>query len=110
MLDRLSTTLKCFGAIAIAILIARSARANSTEYVFSAPPEVDNNVVEEIPTKEGDYPLYECNIETSEKGETEILDDDNNTKIDSHDCDCIDCVEEPEEPQTKLSSRNRQKK
>ena len=110
MIDRLSTTLKCFGAIAIAILIVRVDRADSTEYVFSAPPEVDNEVVEEIPAKEGDYPLYECNIETSETGETEIVDDDNNTKIDSHDCDCLDCEDAREESQTKLSSRNRHKK
>ena len=109
MINLLFTALKCSGAIAIIILAVKADRAGSTEYVFSAPPEVDNDVVEEIPTKDGDYPLYECNIETSETGESETVDDDNNTKIDSHDCDCIDC-EDDRESQTKSSSRNRQTK
>lgn len=96
MIDRLFTALKCSGTIAVILFTVKANRANSTEYVFSAPPEIDNNVVEEIPAKE-DYPLYECNVETSETGETETVDDDNNTKIDSHDCDCIDCEETTQE-------------
>lgn len=111
MIDLLFTALKYSGAVTLFFLTIEVERVNSTEYVFSAPPEVDNNVVEEIPAREDDYPLYECNIETSEKEEIAAEDDDNNSKIDSHDCDCVDCEEtSQEEPKTKLSSNNRQKK
>ena len=112
MINKLSTALKCSGAMTIALVMVVASRANSTEYVFSAPPEVDKNVAEEIPAQEVDYPFYECDVEASEKGEM-VTDEDNNTKIDSHDCDCIDCGEvtsEQEAEQTKLNSLNKQKR
>ena len=70
-------------AIAIPLLFAIKVRANPTEYVFIAPPEVDNEV--EIPASETDYPLYECSPEAD--------DSDEETALDSHDCTCTDCDE-----------------
>ncbi len=83
----------------------------ATEYVFSAPPEVDNNVAEEIPTQEADYPLYECEAVSDQETIGEI-DESDSAKIDSHNCECIDCeeVSQEEEKQTKLSSNNQSKK
>ena len=110
MIDLLFTALKYSGAVTLIFLTIKVDRANSKEYVFSAPPEIDNNIVEEIPAKEGDYPLYECNIETSEKDAVEATEEDDNAKIDSHNCDCLDCEEtSQEESKTKLSSNNKQK-
>lgn len=110
MNDKLLAIFKCSGAIAIAMFMTTKVWANSTEYVFSAPPEVDKNVVEEIPTQETDYPFYECESEHA-AAETEATDEDGNSKIDSHDCDCIDCESASQENErTKFSSRSRQKK
>lgn len=93
------TTLKCSG-IVITLLTANIAQANPTEYVFSAPPEIDNELVE-IPTRETDYPLYECN---NEHEQTE------STAIDSHNCECIDCdnLAQDEESNERLTSQNKQ--
>lgn len=110
MINKLFTILKFSVIQAITISMAQVVPVPTlaTEYVFSAPPEVDNNVVEEIPTQEADYPLYECEQASETEAET---DEDNNTKIDSHNCECIDCEEvSQEEEQTKLSSRNQDKK
>ncbi len=100
MINRLFITLKNSGTIAVMMFVA-TLPANSTEYVFSAPPEVDNEIVEEIPTQEADYPFYECEAETSQKDESQLEDEDSNTKIDSHDCDCIDCEESTQESEVK---------
>lgn len=118
MINQLFITLKYSSAIsyatlriAITMFVAMATPANSTEYVFSAPPEVDNEIVEEIPTQEADYPFYECGVETSEKDQSPLEDEDSNAKIDSHDCDCIDCEESIQESEAKekSSSRNQQK-
>ena len=74
------------GAIAIFFLLINTLDCSSTEYVFTAPPEVDRKI-QEIPKSESEYPLYECNNE-SETEENDVLD--------SHDCTCTDCEELPE--------------
>ena len=74
------------GAIAIVFLLTNILDCSSTEYVFTAPPEVDRKI-QEIPKSESEYPLYECN-EESETEENDVLD--------SHDCTCTDCEEIPE--------------
>ena len=84
---KLLATLTRFGAIFLSLLLADRVYSLPTEYVFTAPPEVDLEL-EEIPTQE-EYPLYECNSE---------LEDDE--ALDSHNCSCIDCeatVEESKE-------------
>lgn len=99
MVDKLFPTLKYSGIIAIALLTANMVQANPTEYVFSAPPEIDNELVE-IPTSETDYPLYECN---NEHEQTE-------TAIDSHDCECIDCDNQAQDAESneQFTSQNKQ--
>ena len=71
------------GAIAIFFILINTLDSSSTEYVFTAPPEVDHNI-EEIPESESEYPLYECDNESGTEG---------NDVLDSHDCTCTDCEE-----------------
>ena len=105
MMKKLFATFKYSTVMVITLLNIKVTQANSQEYVFTAPPEVDNNIVE-IPAKETDYPFYECESESEEqKTEEEEL-------IDSHNCDCKDCedmVEDTEENE-KFTSRNKPKK
>ena len=98
MVYKLFVTLIGSMAIAIAPWSINRVRANPTEYVFSAPPEVDPELVE-IPVSETDYPLYECNSELSD-AETE-------TALDSHDCE--DLAEDPESD-SKITSQNKQER
>ena len=106
MIDKLFAALKCSGAITIIILTVKAGRANSTEYVFSAPPEVDNKVVEEIPTQEEEYPFYECDEEALH-GEDLEKNQESDDKIDSHECE-EELTQEAEEQ--KQLSRNKHEK
>lgn len=81
MFEQLITTFQRSGTIAISLLLANAVNANSQEYVYSAPPEVDYELVE-TPSSDEEYPLYECNQESEEH---------NQENIDSHNCDCVDC-------------------
>ncbi|MDJ0567893.1 MAG: hypothetical protein QNJ53_02495 [Pleurocapsa sp. MO_192.B19] len=101
MIYKLFTTLKCYGAIVITLLTANAVSVNSTEYVFTAPPEVDNEIVE-IPASETDYPLYECNPESENK--------DTEAAKDSHNCDCADCegMAEDSEQSENFTSQNQE--
>lgn len=106
MINQLITNLKYALAIVITLLTPQLVIANSTEYVFSAPPEVDKQLVE-IPTQETDYPFYECESEVVAETET-----DPETVRDSHDCDCNDCEVTSEDitQKNKLSSQNKAQK
>ena len=86
------------GSMAIAInpWSMNRVRANPTEYIFSAPPEVDSELIE-IPVSETDYPLYECNSESSD-AETE-------TALDSHNCEDL---AEDTESDSKITSQDKQ--
>ena len=81
---KLFAILTRFGAIALSLLFTTKVSSLPTEYVFTAPPEVDLEL-EEIPSQE-EYPLYECN---SDLEEDEVLD--------SHNCSCTDCEDLAEE-------------
>lgn len=81
-----------FAALISLVAIAMTPWSNTidvraTEYVFTAPPEVDRQL-EEVPASETEYPLYECN---SESGDTDEA-------LDSHNCNCIDCEETTQDP------------
>lgn len=91
MINKLLGTLKYFGAIALTFLNIRIVLADTTEYVFSAPPEVDKEIVEEIPAQETDYPFYECEKEAENQTEKGLRD--------SHDCVCEDCEDEVQNTQ-----------
>ena len=94
---KLFATLTRFGAVALSLLFTSKVSSLPTEYVFTAPPEVDLEL-EEIPTQE-EYPLYECN---SELEEDEVFD--------SHNCGCIDCEDlaEESEEEKELTRQDRQ--
>ena len=102
MFDKLITTFQRSGTIAIALLIANAVSANSQEYVYSSPPEVDYELVE-IPSSDTEYPMYECNQESEKQSPN---------NIDSHNCDCVDCdgVSQDSEKQEQLTSRSRSSK
>ena len=101
MVDKLFATFKCSGAMVITLLTANIVQANPTEYIFTAPPEIDNELAE-IPNRETDYPFYECNQE-SENNHNEVA-------MDSHNCDCINCDSKAQdsEPSGQLTSQNKQ--
>ncbi len=61
-------------SIALSLLLTNQIQVNPQEYVFSAPPEVDRQLVE-IPAKE-EYPLDECSAESAIEP---------STPLDSHD-------------------------
>ena len=93
---KLFAILTRFGVVALSLLFTNKVSSLPTEYVFTAPPEVDLEL-EEIPTQE-EYPLYECNSEL----EDEVFD--------SHNCGCIDCEDlaEESEKDRELSRQDRQ--
>ena len=100
---KLFTALQCSGATLIAFLTAKTVQANPTEYVFSAPPEIDNELVE-IPQSETDYPFYECSQEFKNQ-ETEAA-------MDSHDCECLDCDDTTQDSESneQVASQNQKNK
>jgi len=87
------------GAIAVIFLSTKTLSASSTEYVFTAPPEVNRQIVE-VPPSDTDYPLYECSSEAIAKPEavTEATEaTEVNNALDTHDCNCQDCENTLEE-------------
>lgn len=91
MVYKLFVTLIGSMAISITPWSLDRVRANPTEYIFTAPPEIDRELVE-IPASETEYPLYECKTASS--------DADTEAALDSHDCNCIDCEELAEDTQS----------
>ena len=73
-------------AIAIVTWSQNLAEVGAQEYVFTAPPEV-NRQLEEIPASEDEYPLYECDSESTDSDEA----------LESHDCNCTDCEDKAQE-------------
>ena len=90
MVNQLFNTIKSSSAIALALLLGNQLHCSATEYVFTAPPEVGQEVLE-IPASETEYPLYECD------GDRET---ESGTPLDSHNCNCIDCEELTHEEET----------
>ncbi|HEY9769649.1 MAG TPA: hypothetical protein V6C71_14315 [Coleofasciculaceae cyanobacterium] len=76
-------------SVAIGFLLTNQIQVNSQEYVFSAPPEVDRQLVE-IPAQE-EYPLDECSAESAIEP---------STPLDSHDCNCVDCEDLVQDSET----------
>jgi hypothetical protein len=75
------TTYRNSGTISIILLLTNTLAASATEYVFTAPPEVNRQIVE-IPARDTEYPLYECNAKTVAEADR---------ALDAHDCSCTDC-------------------
>jgi hypothetical protein len=78
--------------MAIALWLTYNSECLASEYVFTAPPEVRKKT-HEIPQRETEYPLYECNTESETESAT-----NSETALDSHDCSCAeeDCAEPQE--------------
>ena len=100
MVHQLFATLKSSCAIATFLLLTHNVQCLSSEYIFTAPPEVDRELLE-IPASETEYPLYECESETGAESET---------PLDSHECSCIDCEEvtQDSESDEQLTSKKKQ--
>ena len=97
MVYRLLAKSTSLGAIALLLTYQVSCLA-AEEYVFTAPSEMDRKT-EEIPASETDYPLYECEPESSTGSET-----DSETALDPHDCTCADCENTDAESQSEAES------
>lgn len=99
MVCQLFTSFKSSSAIAIILLLTNKIQCLASEYIFTAPPEVGQELLE-IPSSETEYPLYECEPKTESESET---------ALDSHDCECIDCGEatQDSESERKLTSENK---
>lgn len=99
MVFQLFATFKSSSAIALILLLTSKTQCLASEYIFTAPPEVGQELIE-IPSRETEYPLYECDAET--ETETETI-------IDAHECDCVDCEEITQEstPEEQLTSKNK---
>ncbi len=79
----------CFAIAIFLLLTTNTLASSSTEYVFTAPPEVDRQIVKKNYARDTEYPLHECEAETVESDDV----------IDSHNCDCTDCEKKPAESQ-----------
>lgn len=101
MSDKLLAIFKCSGAIVINLFVVNLVQANPREYVFTAPPEVDYELVE-IPASDKDYPLYECD---------QKLDQTKSAIGESHNCDHLppDSNDSNSEKKEQLPSQNQQK-
>lgn len=107
MVDKLLNLGKSVGTIAIIFLSTKTLGASSTEYVFTAPPEVNRQIVK-TPHSKIDYPLYECKSETVAKPEkaTESTEATQvNHAVDIHDCNCQDCEDKLEESELDLADQ-----
>jgi hypothetical protein len=93
MVYQLLTACRNSGVIAIILLLTNTLASSATEYVFTAPPEVNRNIVE-IPTRDTEYPLSECNAEVTKS----------NDVVDSHNCICTDCEKKPEKSKPESAS------
>ncbi|MGL5795363.1 MAG: hypothetical protein ACRC06_13370 [Waterburya sp.] len=106
MLYKLLSSLQGSGIIALILLTTNTVQANPKEYVFSAPPESNQELVE-IPTRKTEYPFYECNLKS------EVENNHNAVLIDSHNCDCVDCensnnLTQERDKNEHLTSQNKQ--
>jgi hypothetical protein len=104
MVYKLLAGLQGSGMIALILLTSNTVQANPKEYVFSAPPETNQDLVE-IPARETEYPFYECNSEVENNHEAVL--------IDSHNCDCVNCensnnLTQDTETNEQLTSENKQ--
>lgn len=90
--------------IAMIFLSTNPLGTSATEYVFTAPPEVNRQIVK-IPPSKTDYPLYECRSEAiAESAAQPIAKPEKATEateinhaLDIHDCNDQDSENSPEE-------------
>ena len=90
MVYKLCTALRSSMTIAMVLFLTSISKSWATEYVFTAPPEVEREVVE-IPASDEEYPLYECDSKSDDA-------------LDSHDCTCTDCDKREQSPSAESES------
>lgn len=92
MVCKLLNIFKNVGASAILLLLTATPGISSTEYVFTAPPEVNRQIVE-APPRDTHYPLYECSADTTKEADA----------LEAHDCHCPDCGTQAEKSELEVS-------
>lgn len=89
MNKRLLSLLGCSGSMALTMLGANVAEANTgREYVFTAP-EVASKTP--IPRSNTDYPFYDCSCDSYDPATIEALDREGEKAIELYGCDCAGC-------------------
>lgn len=87
MNKKLLSILGCSGSVALTVMGANSAHANtSREYVFTAP-QVSEPVVN-APRSDTDYPFYGCGCDSYDPATIEALDREGDKAIALYGCDC----------------------
>ena len=90
MNKQLLTVLGCSGSIAITLLGADVAEANTTnEYVFRSPET--SAELAEVPKSETDYPFYDCSCSEYDSATIEKIDQEGDKAISTYGCDCAGC-------------------
>lgn len=88
---KLLSILGCSSSVALTIMGADTANANTTqEYVFTAP-EITNNEVADIPRSDTDYPFYDCSCDSYDPATIKALDREGDKAISLYGCDCAGC-------------------
>jgi hypothetical protein len=99
MVYKLLAGLQGLGIIGLTLLTTNTTKANPVEYVFSAPPEATQELVE-IPTRETEYPFFECHSEAKNNQEEAAMD--------SHNCENLDNLTQDTEKNEQFTSQNEQ--
>ena len=90
MNKQILTTLGCSGSIALGLLTANTAEANtSSEYIFTAP-EI-NQELANIPESSADYPFFDCTCSEYDADMIEQVDREGDKAIARYGCDCAGC-------------------
>lgn len=110
MNKQLLSVLGCSGSIALSLIGANVAEANTTsEYVFRSPETSDELAA--APKSETDYPFYDCTCSEYDAATIEKIDQEGDKAIATYGCDCAGCrrmVGSLEKTQkTRLSSLNK---
>jgi hypothetical protein len=81
------TFLGCSSSLALALMTANSAEANTIrEYVFTAP-----NANNQIAETETEYPFYDCGCSEYNQADIDRLDREGDKAITLFGCDCAGC-------------------
>ncbi|MGV2832090.1 hypothetical protein [Myxosarcina sp. GI1(2024)] len=90
MNKKLLSILGCSGSVALTVMVANAAHANtSREYVFTAP-QVSDSVVN-APRSDTDYPFYDCSCDSYDPATIEAIDREGEKAIALYGCDCAGC-------------------
>jgi hypothetical protein len=89
MNKQILTVLGCSSSIALSLLSGNAVRANTSEYVFTAP-EIEGELAD-IPQSQVDYPFYDCSCSEYDAATAEEVDREGDKAIARYGCDCAGC-------------------